>query len=334
MKTISRFSIIIWYSISLLVYASVFVSPAFFKYSGIISLAIPVVLILNIFWLAFIIFSNFKKAIYPFVLLLIGFPFLKSTMAYHANKPPEQSIKLLSYNMMRMNKTSDKKWKTTMKEWLADDNADIMCYQEFLGTRELINTISGKGKYYSFVGGYGNSYAIFSKYRIVNKGILYENSNTNNILFADLKIGSDTLRVYNVHLQSMSINPDKELNQDSFDDKYESVRRKFEIGSAKRATQVSDLLVHISECNYPILIVGDFNDIPYSYNYTRLNRHFDNAFEKAGRGFGFTYNGKIPFLRIDNHFFNEKLKVYSFETLHNIDFSDHFPTVGIYSISR
>ncbi|MFT6971790.1 MAG: exonuclease III [Roseivirga sp.] len=334
MKTISRFSIIIWYGISLLVYASVLVSPAFFKFSGLISLVIPVILILNLIWFIGLVFSQLKKSIYPLILLLIGVPFLKSTLTYHVFDTPEKHIKVLSYNMMRMNKGGGKKGETTMLDWLKSDNSDIRCYQEFFGTKDVIKEISNNGEYNSFVGGYGNSFAIFSKYKIINTGVLYESSTTNNILFADLKVGKDTLRVYNVHLQSMSINPDKELNQDAFDKNYESVRKKFEIGSAKRATQVEDLLKHISQCNYPVLVVGDFNDIPYSYTYTKLSRNFGNAFEEAGRGFGFTYNGKIPFLRIDHHFFSDELNVHSFETLNQIDFSDHFPVVGIYSISN
>jgi exonuclease III len=233
-----------------------------------------------------------------------------------------------------MNKGDGKKGSPTMKDWLKSDDSDIRCYQEFLGTKDIVKTIEENGKYNSFVAGYGNSYGIFSKYKIINKGVLYESSSTNNVLFADLKIGKDTLRVYNVHLQSMSINPDKELNQDAFDQKYESVRKKFEVGSAKRANQLIDLLDHIDACAFPVLIVGDFNDVPYSYNYTKLTRKFRNSFEEAGRGFGFTYNGKIPFLRIDHHFFSDELNVHKFETLNQIDFSDHFPTIGIYSISH
>lgn len=233
--------------------------------------------------------------------------------------------------MMRMNKGKEK----DMLKWLVSNPAEIKCFQEFLGSKDVIKALSEGGKYNSFVGGYANSYAIFSKYPMINKGVFYEDKTTNNILFADLKIGKDTIRVYNVHLQSMNINVDQEvIDQGEFEKKYETVRRKFQDGSVRRTAQINDLLQHAKECSYPILIAGDFNDIPYSYNYFKVSRKFNNAFEDAGRGFGFTYNGKLPFLRIDNQFYNNQLKALNFTTLNDIDYSDHFPVVGIYSISR
>jgi endonuclease/exonuclease/phosphatase family metal-dependent hydrolase len=334
MKVISKISIGIWCLITLLVFGSVWVSPTFFKYAGLISLAIPFFILANVFWLVLLLIKKRIKLLIPLALLIVAFPFMRATLAFNTTQIPENSLTVMSYNMMRMNKTGDKGGANTMRNWLQNEDSDIKCFQEFLGTKQIISTISDKGKYYSFVGGYGNRYAIFSKFRIINSGVFYKESSTNNILFADLKVNKDTLRVYNVHLQSMSINPDKELNQEGFEQNYESVRRKFEIGSVRRASQLEDLLKHIENCKYPILITGDFNDIPFSYNYFRLSRSFKNAFENAGNGLGFTYNGKIPFLRIDNQFYNDQIEVFGFRTLSEVDYSDHFPVIGIYSITN
>tara|TARA_R110001599_G_scaffold130481_2_gene305655 strand:- start:7105 stop:8100 length:996 start_codon:yes stop_codon:yes gene_type:complete len=331
MKSILKLPIIIWCLVTLIVYGSVWVSPEFFKYSGLVSLGIPLLLILNLLFFLVMLFLRSKIAIVPVVLLLIGLPFIKSTISLSGTHKSPSSFQVMNYNMMRMNKGNEKE----MLEWLVSDTSDIKFFQEFLGTKSIINAMSVNGKYKSFVGGYGNSYAIFSKYTIINSGVFYEKQTTNNILFADLKIGKDTLRVYNVHLQSMSINVDQEvIDQGEFEKKYETVRRKFQDGSIRRTAQINDLLRHAEECRYPILIAGDFNDIPYSYNYFKISRKFNNAFEKAGRGFGFTYNGKLPFLRIDNQFYNDQLKALSFNTLNEIDYSDHFPVIGIYSISH
>ncbi|MFT6826799.1 MAG: endonuclease/exonuclease/phosphatase (EEP) superfamily protein YafD [Roseivirga sp.] len=334
MKVISKISIGIWCLITLLVYCSVWVSPAFFKYAGFVSLIIPFFILANAFWLVLLLFNRKIKLLVPLALLIIAIPFIRATIAFHPTKIAENSFNVMSYNMMRMNKMGNKSSANSMKSWLQSEDSDIKCFQEFVGTKEIISTISNKGKYHSFVGGYGNSYAIFSKFKIINSGVFYKDKTSNNILFADLKVNNDTIRVYNVHLQSMSINPDKELNQEGFEQNYESVRRKFEIGSVRRASQLEDLLKHIENCKYPILITGDFNDIPFSYNYFRLSRSFKNAFENAGNGLGFTYNGKIPFLRIDNQFYNDQIEVFGFRTLSEVDYSDHFPVIGIYSITN
>ena len=331
MKSILKLPIILWCFVTLVVYGSVWVSPEFFKYSGLVSLGIPFILIFNLLFFIFLLLSKSKRAILPAVLLLIGFPFIKSTFSLNRTTEAPSSFHVMNYNMMRMNKGNEK----DMLKWIVSNTSDIKCFQEFLGSKSVIKAISENGKYNSFVGGYANSYAIFSKYPMVNKGVFYEEKTTNNILFADLKIGKDTLRVYNVHLQSMNINVDQEvIDQKEFDKKYETVRRKFLTGSVQRTAQIKDLLEHANDCNYPILIIGDFNDIPYSYNYFKISRKFNNAFERAGRGFGFTYNGKLPFLRIDNQFYNNQLDALDFSTLNDIDYSDHFPVVGIYSISH
>ncbi|WP_323756710.1 endonuclease/exonuclease/phosphatase family protein [Roseivirga sp.] len=330
MKSILKLPIIIWCLVTLIVYGSVWVSPETFKYSALISLGIPFLLIINLVFFLFMLFTRPKRAILPALLLIIGLSFIQSTFSISRTQKSSSSFQVLSYNMMRMNKGNEK----AMLEWITSNTADIKFFQEFLGRSSVINTISEKGEYNSFVGGYANSYAIFSKYPILNRGVFYEKQTTNNILFADLKIGKDTLRVYNVHLQSMGIDVDQEvIDQGEFEKKYEKVRRKFQDGSVRRAAQINDLLEHAKECRYPILIAGDFNDIPYGYNYFKVSRKFNNAFEDAGNGFGFTYNGKLPFLRIDNQFYNNQLKVLDFTTLNEIDYSDHFPVVGIYSIS-
>ncbi|MGW8121018.1 endonuclease/exonuclease/phosphatase family protein [Roseivirga echinicomitans] len=331
MKSILKLPILIWCLVTVIVYGSVWVSPEFFRYSGLVSLGIPILLVLNfVFFVAMLLLKS-KRAIVPAILLLIGLPFIKSTISFSSAQESPASFQIMSYNLMRMNKGKQKE----MLQWIASNPSDIKIFQEFLGTRDVIKAVSENGKYNSFVGGYGNSYAIFSKYPMVNKGVFYEEKTTNNIIFADLKIGKDTLRVYNVHLESMNINVEQEvIDKKEFERKFETARRKFLRGSVQRTAQIKDLLAHAKECSHPILILGDFNDIPYSYNYFQISRKYNNAFEKAGRGFGFTYNGKLPFLRIDNQFYNSPLKALNFTTLNTVDYSDHFPVVGIYSISH
>jgi endonuclease/exonuclease/phosphatase family metal-dependent hydrolase len=63
-----------------------------------------------------------------------------------------------------------------------------------------------------------------------------------------------------------------------------------------------------------------------------LKDDFNNSFEKAGDGFGLTYNGNL-FLRIDNQFASKDIKVRAFKVHKEIKYSDHFPIEGIYSIN-
>ncbi len=54
------------------------------------------------------------------------------------------------------------------------------------------------------------------------------------------------------------------MNKKELDKKKESVRKKLEIGSGKRATKVEDELKHSSKCKQTVIVVGDYNDIHYS----------------------------------------------------------------------
>ena len=174
--------------------------------------------------------------------------------------------------------------------------------------------------------------AIFTKGKILNSGLLFPKEDINNVLFADILISSDTVRVYNVHLESMGIEINEMSTSEEVKEAYNKLKSKFVNGSVQRAAQIEKLLQHTQTCNYPVIISGDFNDVPYSYNYFKLRANYNNAFEEVGKGFGFTFNGGLPFLRIDNQFYDSRLKAHSFETLRDVLYSDHFPVKGSYSV--
>ena len=52
--------------------------------------------------------------------------------------------------------------------------------------------------------------AIFSKYPILNNGSLDFKNTSNNVIYSDILYKRDTIRFYNIHLQSLQINPDEE----------------------------------------------------------------------------------------------------------------------------
>lgn len=181
---------------------------------------------------------------------------------------------------------------------------------------------------------------IFSKYPIINKDLIHLDKNSNNqMMYVDLKIRKDTLRVYNIHLQSMAIS-EKEIDKAGIsDDESQSnllrVMKRLKNGFKNRSIQTDLLKKHIEDCPYPVLVCGDLNDLPYGYCYNSLSDGLSNAFEEKGSGMGVTYRGKIRLLRIDNQFFDPSvLKINSFSTLDTVKYSDHFPILGNYSFTE
>jgi endonuclease/exonuclease/phosphatase family metal-dependent hydrolase len=95
----------------------------------------------------------------------------------------------------------------------------------------------------------------------------------------------------------------------------------------KRAKQVEIVTNHILNSPYPVIVCGDFNDSPISYNYRQMRRNLNDAFIEAGAGVGHTYKGFFPSFRIDYILYNQEFKATSYSSP-RIVFSDHYPVVA------
>ena len=177
--------------------------------------------------------------------------------------------------------------------------------------------------------------ATFSKYPIVNKGKLEFTGSVfnNSCIFTDIKINDDTVRVYNIHLQSINFLKRDYHFMDSVivKDKNQEIKGSKRIlkllkkAYIKRATQTDMVAEHIKNSPYPVIVCGDFNDPPSSYAYHLLSRNLKDAFRESGSGFGQTYiGGSVPSFRIDYIFHDPKFKAYEFNTIHK-RYSDHRP---------
>ena len=80
----------------------------------------------------------------------------------------------------------------------------------------------------------------------------------------------------------------------------------------------------MNQSPYPVIVCGDFNDVPNSYAYTTIGKNLQNGFAEKGFGIGNTYDGISPTLRIDNIFADKKFDVVQFERFKK-KLSDHFP---------
>lgn len=283
----------------------------------------------------------------PLVALIIGFKFFALTLQFNTPDENVEGLSVLSYNVRLFNigqPQDDKKSLTKNSiQWVKDHSADIKCFQEFhqnntVPTFNSIKQISEGGKYeykYEIMEGNAtkNSYglATFSRYPIINSGKVFQTNWTNGAIFTDIKIDNDTIRVYNTHLESMNIHADDLNNLEGIRENYKDTYYKLKSGTTIRAAQVDILKEHIQSSPYPVIVVGDFNDVPYSYTYFTMKSILNNAYEDAGRGFGFTFNRVLFFLRIDQIFYDESFSVKNFKTYREVDYSDHYPISAIFN---
>ncbi len=180
----------------------------------------------------------------------------------------------------------------------------------------------------------GFGIATYSIFPMVNKGTVEFDNSTNISIFSDIKIGNDTIRIYNCHLQSTQLEKDKYNFLDSILFNYNSrhldeiknISHRLKDAYIKRAQQVDKLSKHIRNSPYPVLLCGDFNDTPVSYTYHKLSENLKDAFLETGKGIGNTYFGNFPSFRIDFIMHDKSIITSDFKTL-RVKLSDHHPIV-------
>ncbi len=244
--------------------------------------------------------------------------------------------------------------------WLADSPADVLCLQEFYqepaGTHstdgelyrvgERLGTGSGRQGFVSksLVSRIGAEFglAIFSRLPIVGRGeISFGRLTQNHAMWVDV-VGpgpGDTVRVFNAHLQSMSLDEGDIVAAGSsragLKSKGRGLLRRFAHGAAARAWQADTLMANIRRSPYPVLLAGDLNDLPYSYAYSQLAKELQNAWATVGFGPGNTYHGRLPpLLRIDQQFAGPQWQVLDCRIHTEIPYSDHFPVEGLYRLRK
>jgi endonuclease/exonuclease/phosphatase (EEP) superfamily protein YafD len=348
--------LLLWLAIAI---ASMHISPLPFWPIGFMAFTTPAPLVLNLLFLVYWLLMRSWAAILPLLVLGIAWDYYQRGLAFN---PVEQtvpahanSVRVLNYNVHSFNNRLDEETgyqsSEEMIDWLTQHPADVLMLQEYFHLltpppgAEVLAVIPQFKKnnwdsYLSIIGednGWQEvGMVIFSRHPILNRGrILFGPDNWNHAMFADIKINEDTLRVYNVHLQSMEID-DKGVAAAVREGRHvrsqgKNTLKRLRDGFLFRSWQVDTLLSHISTSPYPVLVGGDMNDIPWSYTYEQFSKELTNSFQVRGSGWGTTYNGQIPFLRIDHQFFCDRLRIHDFTVHKEMPHSDHFPVSGVYS---
>ncbi len=329
---------------------SVYVPPSIFWPAVFLNYSIPVILGFDVLFLFFILVISRKHVVFPLLALIIFIPFIPVT--WHPGWQSQKgaydiSVMSLNAKLFRKPKTYSK-FSFEMIKWAAGDTSAIKCFQEYSTNErwkvlDVTRQIAEKGyDYYTFRAPTGEEHnpglAIFSKYKILKRGIVWQNRNSLNAgIYADLKIKGKTIRVYNVHLASMYLELYKYKDYRGPRNYMAKIKKLFsqlKYGALRRSVQIDKLIAHAQSSPYPFIICGDFNEMPYSYNYFKLKRYFGNAFESAGRGFGFSYNGILFFLRIDHQFYGDGMVPVKYRIDRSMKISDHFPTRGWYRFEK
>ncbi len=324
---------------TLAAYWSPYADPQQFWPLAFAGLLYPFLLLGN---LLFIILWGLLRKFYlllSLVCVLAGWTHLRSLIGWSRSQPstkPVHTLNIMTFNAHGMQ--LDHSRAEVSQEQIAavlPANIDLVALQEYSPRndrrwREFVQQHTGM-HYQMNTGG---ALTIFSRYPIVDSETIYTGHRSNGYQWADIQAPGQRIRVFNLHLQSNAITWMTEQMVSQVDENPEAlytlrgIMGRYRHATRERAEQAKVIRELIEASPYPVLVLGDFNDIPQSYVYRAILGDLQDSFKKAGSGIGFTYAGIIPGLRIDYILVDPGLEVLTLRKGKR-NYSDHYPVLGV-----
>jgi Metal-dependent hydrolase len=372
-KTIFHIINILFCLLLLTIYGVAFISPDTFPTLSLLEFLYPVVLCVNVLFILIWAFVKWRYMIFPLVCIMIRVDYIPTFFnlggAQHSQVKAQlrdDDFKVLTYNIgsvsyglnqkaeWRDNRAASDKKIDSLFDYIKELRPAVIAFQEYYSSRKdshslhnrLLNV--GYSYFYSPLNSktpYITNSVIYSKYPIVKAGTLLADGedNINDIIYADIEVQkAHVVRICNFHLASFHLEKRegevftklKEADL-SIDEKAKaSIIEKLKFANRVRSTEINYVLPELKESYLPTLVLGDFNDTPYSYTYRQMRKSFSDAFVAQGKGFGTTYNGDFPPFRIDYIFYNkDQFQILSYQK-DEIKVSDHYPVSCLVRVKK
>ena len=333
--------------------ANAYVNPKDFIWTTVFGLAFWEILIYNVvvFLLLLLMWSN--KIWISVVALLIAIPGISKSFSIGSKSKAENSIRVMSYNVHDFRHvdgvTEKEQFANQVMEMVREHAPDILCCQEFsqfksgVSRPQCIEDFAKEAGfqyvYFNRKTNYGGN-VIFSKYPLtkVAEDSGFGKGNTYGVMVSVDAGEKGKFHVANVHLLSYMIT-DSEIDvltnaseRQNLDTIGKTVLHKLSFAFQKRSEELQTVLNGMPPVGGPIIICGDFNEPPLSYNYRQMQKAgFVDTFTKVGFGIRPTYAGKLPLLRIDYVWANDGVKPLAFDR-YKYKASDHYPIMLDFAI--
>lgn len=305
-----------------------FVPPHIYPPLSVLTLAVPILILGNLLFVGYWLFQFKRQFLLSAFILVIGF-FQEPTLFEFFGKSSEKegSFKVMTFNVRMFNfnhALKDKDVPEQIEKLISAEDPDIVSFQEYT----LVTSFKLKGYKYKYVKLQGSKssfgLAIYSKYKIVNEGSLDFPDSMNNAIFIDFLKEKDTVRIYNLHMQTLALQPEiGNLRQEDSQKLLGRLGQSFK----KQQEQAEMVLAHQANCKYPMVVNGDFNNTAYSNEYQKIRGNKKDAFEAAGSGFGRTFIFDFIPIRIDFILVDPTIEVLNFYN-YGQKLSDHYPIMA------
>lgn len=348
---------IVWLA---LCYVASFLRPESIKDIAVLSLTTPFAIIVNAAFVIFWLITRWRvRAVFSLLTLLACYKIVLEIFAFNfvgQNDFPrgENTLKLMSWNVHGLgifDKPHNKN-ATGIMDCIKQEDPDVLCMPEYYVyasdtlkpfTAQILSQNHFSSFHFHIDNNVGDStllgVAIFSKYPVLD----YKNYNLGKAFISlsqcDIQVSKNRIiRMFFVHLYSFSLSGGdraylsflraKGIPEESDIAHSRSFIWRFNQVYKIRAREADIIAAEIHKSPYPVLICGDFNDLPASYTYTTVRDGLNDAFIDKGVGLGRTYNQIEPTLRIDHIFYDPSaLQITGYKCL-PLRYSDHNPIIA------
>lgn len=303
-----------------------YVPRKIFPWFNLLSLGFPVLIILYAVFTLFWLFSWKKRT---FVFMLAGLIFMTPVQRwvnFSSAKKETADLKVISFNIK-----SGSLGASEIEKYLNDANADVVMLQEAGGK------VSVKGMDVVHNNGI---LKVFSKHKIIDSKELIQSDYESNNAYAtqaDIEIKGKIYRFINIYLEPFKfekgmIRIDGVKEED--EQKLKNIVKRLIPVFKKHQDQVESIKEGIENSPYPVIVMGDLNSVPNSYEYYQLSEGLQDAFVKAGKRSATSFHDyKFP-IRIDYIFTSKTIQPVTYKVDRTIKRSDHYPVVGTFSLNN
>lgn len=330
----------------LIIFVGRFVSPEKMWYFSLIGLVAPMIYIAVTFaMLYWIIRWKWFAVMFTGIFVLIGlfhvplYYKLDFTKQYGEPVYNNSSIKVLTFNVHNFVDDNKASSIDSIARLIQSCNPDIICIQEYALDMESRRPQNAKFRSFNFgsdkLDNPSATMECLTKHNVIASHRIDSLGGTGVCIATDVVINEDTIRVYNVHLQTTSVTSDDKryISQGQFisdstrDQRFIHIARGLRQNNAMRAHQAEMLHADIAESPYPVILCGDFNDVPVSYAYRAASKGLEDSFSAQGHSYAHTFRGFFDVLRIDYIFSSPDFETVSYDVLPTGDISDHYPVL-------
>lgn len=331
-----------------------------FWWAALLGLGFPLLLALQVGFLIFWLLFRSRWAFMPLISLLLSFQQIGVLFAFGSEsefgvKKKKGTFRVVSWNVSLWDEYNRQKkgtsYRQNMLDLLAKSDADVFCFQEFFESKNqqkhkptIVEFTQKMGYPYHYFavegerykGSYRSGILIFSKHPIIDSMRIRfrNNSRAESLVACDIRVNGKVYRIATTHLQSVLFDS-KDYEGISQFGKTEkatietprAIVPKLRRAYVYRSTQAEQVSAFLDSTDVPVILTGDFNDVPNSYTYFKIRKDMQDAFLEKGFGMGRTFRKISPTLRIDYIFADPRIAIEGFG-LKKVPYSDHYPLMA------